>query len=387
MEDGNDRPIAFASRSLSLAEKNYAQMEREALGIIFGVKKFSQYIEGRKFTLVTDNQPLLAIFHPKKGIPTTAAARLVRWAVTLSGYQYDIVYRKTQSHANADALSRLPLKCKSEEEIATSYHVDILETIPVTSAELKEGTRKDKELVQVLEMCRHGWNCIDNDSELKPYFNRKDELGLYDGCIMWGERMVIPMKLRKRVLSDLHEGHLGIVKMKAVARSLIWWPGIDKEIEELAKSCSGCQEVQHNPTVVSPHPWEYPSRPWKRIHVDFAGPFLKHMFMIVVDAHSKWPEVVPMNSTTTEKTIEVLRDMFSRYGLPEQLVSDNGPQFASDEFGVFLRKNNVKHLRGAPYHPATNGQAERFVQTFKNAMKASKDDGILRSSIFSTVFK
>ena len=124
------------------------------------------------------------------------------------------------------------------------------------------------------------------------------------------------------------------------------------------------------------HPWLWPSKPWARIHLDFAGPFLGRMFLIVVDAHSKWPEVVEMSSTTTTNTIVVLRRLFSAYGLPEQMVSDNGPQFTSAEFADFCRVNGIKHIRTSPYHPSSNGLAERFVQSFKLAMKKSEKDGL-----------
>ena len=337
MEDGNEKPIAFASRSLSVVEKNYAQIEREALGIIFGVKKFNQYLEGHKFTLITDNQQLVAIFHPRKGIPATAAAGLVRWAVTLSGYNYDIVYCNTPLHANADALSRLPLKSESHSETASTFNVSVMETLPVTSAELREATRKDSVLVQVIENARIGWrDSSEINPEIKPYFSRKSELGLFSGCVVWGERVVIPEKLRNRILNDLHEGHLGMVKMKGLARSYVWWPGIDKDIETIAKKCSGCQEIQKKPSKAPLHPWEFLSSPWRRIHIDFSGPFQDNMFLIVVDAHSKWPEVVPMRKTTTDKTINVLRGMFARWGIPHQLVSDNGPQFTSEQFEMFF---------------------------------------------------
>lgn len=95
--------------------------------------------------------------------------------------------------------------------------------------------------------------------------------------------------------------------------------------------------------------------------------------MVVVDAHSKWLEVILMSSTTAEKTIAVLRNLFASYGLPEQLVSDNGPQFTANEFSDFIKANRVKHIRTAPYHPASNGEAERFVQTFKHSLKAGKN--------------
>ncbi|VDI40348.1 Hypothetical predicted protein [Mytilus galloprovincialis] len=105
--------------------------------------------------------------------------------------------------------------------------------------------------------------------------------------------------------------------MKLLARSYVWWPRIDSEIESLAKSCSGCQKHHRNPKQSPLHPWEWPSSPWKRIHIDFAGPFIDHMFLIVIDAHSKWPEVIPMKSTTSTQTIRVLRTIFARAGLPE----------------------------------------------------------------------
>ena len=118
----------------------------------------------------------------------------------------------------------------------------------------------------------------------------------------------------------------------------------------------------------------WPDGPWKRIHVDFAGPFQGSMFMVIVDAHSKWLEVIPMSTTTTEKTLDVLRSMFARYGIPEQLVMDNGPQFTASEFELCMKANGVKHIKTSPYHPSSNGEAERFVQVFKHALKAGKDD-------------
>ncbi len=225
---------------------------------------------------------------------------------------------------------------------------------------------------QVMEMVTTGrfLNVTNANNMLAPYVNRKDELTTQQGCLMWGWRVVIPPKLRSRVLAELHTGHPGVVRMKAVARSYVWWPGIDIQVEQLAKTCQTCQQTQKAPGPS--HPWKWPESPWQRIHVDFAGPFEGHMYLVVVEAHSKWPEVCVMDSTTSTKTIQVLRTLFSRYGLPEVLVSDNGPQFTSEEFQKFLKANGVKHARSAPFHPATNGLAERMVQTVKRALCCSK---------------
>ncbi|XP_039602164.1 uncharacterized protein K02A2.6-like [Polypterus senegalus] len=176
------------------------------------------------------------------------------------------------------------------------------------------------------------------------------------------------------VLEELHKGHLGVVKMKALARSFVWWPGIDEDIEKIAQQCSGCQMVQNEPERAPLHPWEWPTLPWQRLHIDFAGPFMATTFLVVVDACSKWPEVFTMSSTTTSHTIEVLRDLFARTGVPQQLVSDNGPQFTATDFQVFLHKNGIRHITSAPWHPATNGQAERFVQNLKRALRAMTNE-------------
>ena len=375
--DGSEKPIAFASRTLSKSQKNYAQLEKEALALVFGVRRFHQYLYGRNFTLVTDHKPLTTILGPKKGIPPLAAARLQRWALLLSAYRYDIEFKPTGKHGNADGLSRLPVEIPSENEERTDvevFNVAQIDALPVTAQQLGKATRSDPILSKVWRYTRTKWP--DKMKEcLKPYWNRRNELTIEGSCVMWGIRVVIPRKLQSQVLEELHRDHPGIVRMKSIARSHMWWPGIDKQLEEASKSCVRCQAIKSKPAVAPLHPWLWPSRPWQRIHVDFAGPFKGKMFFIVVDGHSKWPEVIEMKSTTSEKTIEILRQLFACYGLPEQLVSDNGTQFTSDEFARFTKANGIKHIRTTPYHPSSNGLAERFVQTFKRAMTAGQHDG------------
>ena len=162
--------------------------------------------------------------------------------------------------------------------------------------------------------------------------------------------MLVPDKLRAKLLKELHSDHPGIIRMKSVARSYFWWPGLDKAIEELAKSCQSCQAFKHAPAAAPLHPWVWPTKPWQRVHVDFAGPFQGSMLLVAVDAHSKWPEVFTMTSTTAEKTIEVLRHLFAAYGIPEQIVTDNSPQFTAEEFATFMKRNGVKH----PHHSVSS---------------------------------
>ena len=149
--------------------------------------------------------------------------------------------------------------------------------------------------------------------------------------------------------------------MKAIARSFVWWPNLDKDIEEKIKLCTPCQAVRNSPPVAPLHPWNWPTRPWSRIHLDFCTTEGKD-FLVVIDSHSKWLEVFAMSSTTAERTIDELRLLFASYGMPEQVVTDNGPQFISSDFKNFLRSNGIKPTLTTPYHAPSNGAAERFVQ-------------------------
>lgn len=375
---GEERPIAYASRTLNKAEQNYSQLDKEALSITWGVKKFFNYVCGRSFTLVTDHQPLKYIFSPTRAIPAMSAARQQRYALFLSGFNYTIEYRNSKANANADGLSRLPLPvtCSQKETEAADdiFYNEIMDSLPVSATSVAKESRRDpliSKIIHFVETCN--WP-DDIDESIRPFFNKRNELVVQQNCLLWGYRLIPPETLRKKILNMLHEGHLGIVKMKNIARGYFWWPALDKEIESVTKSCSGCATSQPDPLKAPLHPWQWPEKPWQRIHVDYAGPLMNCMFLVVVDAHTKWAEIIPTSKATSTSTIHILSNLFSRFGLPEHIVSDNGAQFTSNEFNAFVKSNGVKHTFSAPYHPATNGLAERMVKTFKQAMKAAKSD-------------
>ncbi len=225
MQDGTERPIAFASRTLTKTEQNYSQIGKEALALVWEVKKFHLYLFGRHFTLVTDHEQLIAIFNPKKGIPAMTVARLQRYALFLAGFEYSIEYKNTSQHGNADGLSRLPLKERENTELIDSaevFQVSQVEMLPVSAEMIRRETQRDPTLSQVLEHVRLGWKPV-NTKALEPFYRLKEEITDQDRCLMWGSRVIIPPELQKRVLDELHEGHLGIVKMKVLARSYMWW--------------------------------------------------------------------------------------------------------------------------------------------------------------------
>ena len=244
----------------------------------------------------------------------------------------------------------------------------------VNSTMVAMETKKDPVLSKVLDFTKNGWP-EKPPPELQPYHTRRLELSHEDGILLWDTRVVIPESLRDILLKDLHAEHFGIVKMKQLARKYLWWPKLDKEIEETVKSCTACQEEAKSPNASQQASWSWPGGPWKRIHIDYAGPFLGKMFLVVVDAYSKYLEIVPMYNATSTTTITALRHIFSNFGLPEHIVSDNGSQFTSEEFQEFLNDNNIQHTTTARGHPATNGLAERYVGNFKDKLKKMGDSG------------
>ena len=318
------RPIGFMSRMLTSAETNYSQLDKEGLAVMFGIQRFHKYLYGRKFVICTDHKPLLSLFNEMKAVPQMASPRIQRWAVTLRTYEYEIVYEPGKHHSNADALSRLPLpqpfpKREQEERVLMMEEVAL-----VSAKEMSQWTRKDPVLSRVWQFIQQGWPSQHSNPAFQVYVVRKTELSVQDGCVLWGSRVVVPPPGREALLGQLHNAHPGITRMKALARSYFWWPKLDADIDSVVKRCSTCQEHHSLPASASLHPWEWPSKPWQRLHIDHAGPFMGHMFLILMDAYSKWMDAYPVHSATSSSTIECLWKSFSNHGLPEMIVSDNG---------------------------------------------------------------
>ncbi len=371
MEDGSEKPLGYVSRTLTKAEKNYSQLEKEGLSCIFGIRRFHSYLFGHRFQLITDHKPLLGLLKEDQATSQHASARIKRWSLFLAAYEYTLTFRNTEAHANADALSRLPLPEEPDPSTTPPEVVllmEYLDDLPVTANDIRHETRKDPILSKVHQYLRVGWP-KERDKELERFSSKRIELSIQDDCILWGSRVVVPQKGQDAIIQELHEGHPGMSKMKALARMYVWWPGIDADIERSVRRCRSCQEVRSSPPLAPLNPWKWPSRPWSRIHLDFAGPFENRMFLVIIDAHSKWIESFPTKNATSTVVIDCLRSLFARFGIPNTVVSDNGTCFVSSEFEAYLKSNGIKHNTSAPYHPASNGLAERAVQIVKRGLK------------------
>ncbi|XP_031332533.1 uncharacterized protein K02A2.6-like [Photinus pyralis] len=368
--DGSERPICFASQTLTTVQQKYAQIDKEAYSIVYGVKKFFYYLFGRNFTLYTDHKPLVHIFSPVASLPSLTATRMQHYALFLQGFKYNIKYKNTTKHANADAMSRLPTKSTDNYlyDEPDAFEINQIETLPIKLQELAKATERDNALIPLLKGLQSG-----TEVDKKFRFNvDQSEFTLQSGSIFRQHRVVVPKTLQYKILQELHATHFGVAKMKALARSYVWWAGISDDIEAIVKNCVNCQKHKNDPVKVQVHPWEPASAPFDRVHVDFAGPFYNRYYFILVDAYTRWPEIHVVKDMTTTNTIALCRKIFTTFGIPRTLVSDNGSTFTSYEFKRFLQENGIIHKLSAPYHPSTNGLAERYVQSFKQALRAMK---------------
>uniref|UniRef100_A0A5S6QYG5 RNA-directed DNA polymerase n=1 Tax=Trichuris muris TaxID=70415 RepID=A0A5S6QYG5_TRIMR len=249
LPDGREAPVAFHSRTLATAERNYAQIDKEALSIIAGIKKFHNHIYGRPFEVKTNHKPLLGLLGKSAQTPTGLSPRMTRWSIMLSAYDYNLVYVPGKQIGNADALSRLPQQV-NVTDVPPPLEVLLLESMPdppVTAEQIAEMSGKDAVLSKVRSWVANGWPANVAADEFKVYWRRKNELSLHKGCVLRGCCVVVPAQLRRRILELLHAGHPGIARMKCLARSYVWWPKVDQEIEASVRSCSQCQESRKDP--------------------------------------------------------------------------------------------------------------------------------------------
>ena len=357
---GETRVILYVSRTLTSIERKYSQTEKEALSIVWACERLHMYLIGIEFELLTDHKPLQFIFSPN----SKPCARVERWMLRLQPYKYKV--RHYPGHTNiADALSRLVPETSVPKGkcdfLNTEEYVKWVATeatpIAMSTKTIEQESKNDKELKEIQILLRTGrWHELSN----KSYLPIKHELASLGYLVLRGTRILVPKTLREDILSLGHEGHPGIVLMKQRLRSKVWWPGIDKEIENFCKSCYGCQVASQ--VTTKPEPMsrrELPSQPWEHLSADFLGPLPSgENFLVIVDYYSRWIEVFIMKTTTSEKIINCLDSIFCVHGFPVSLQTDNAHNFNSKELNDYLMDLNIEHRNTTPYWPQANGEVE-----------------------------
>lgn len=368
------KTVAFASRSLTEAERKYSTGEKEALAILWACEKWHIYLWGRQFTVQTDHQALVTLMSTQgTGV---RPHRISRWTAKLFNYNFLMEYRKGSDNIVADALSRLPV---SDTEGGTIWKEEVVSIVcaSLDQKDFQDATSTDHVLSRVIAYISSTWPPQDQlPPEFQPYYVVRDQLSEIDGLLFQGERIVVPSRLRDHVITVGHETHQGITRTTSLIKELYWWPHINQHIKQFVQNCTVCQATD-KPAKASPaplQPVEFPSRPWTKLGVDLVGPFEcapanERFFITLVDYHSKWPEAAAVHNVTTASVIDFLRSIFAREGLPEEITTDNGPQFTSREFAEFLKMHGIRHVKSSLYHPQSNGQVERFNRVLKSIIQ------------------
>ncbi|CAF1064638.1 unnamed protein product [Brachionus calyciflorus] len=362
--------IMYASHSLTKVEQRYSQIEREALAVVWACEKFHLYIYAKEFDIITDNKAVELISGNVRSKPK---ARIERWCLRLLPYKF-VIKHKSGAFNIADYMSRNPTE-PADNSTENSLKVNMVSTFGIPKAisrsDLNYGTKEDEQLIEVAKMVQ-ALKYVKIDS-----FERiKTELTLTnDGLILRGNRVVIPNCLQKQVIKITHGGHMGIIKTKQLIRGHVWFPNIDKQVEEMVKKCHKCQ-INSDLTKFEPIcPSEMPDAPWVLASIDFYGPLKcgKYLLALVCE-YSRFPIVKVISRTTCDVVISALNEIFSIFGLPEAVKSDNGPPFNSYKFKQFSLEQGFIHKKITPLWPISNdweGELTEFLRNYRDTPHSS----------------
>lgn len=380
------KPVSFGSRSLTSAETQYAQVEKELLSVYVAVTKYHNLLYGRKFVVYNDSKPIESVM--KKPIDKIMSPRLQRLRLKLLKYDITIKYRPGNKMVVADLLSRTKYSHEQNEIGLMSHNrVGLVNTVDVVvqnelaisedkKIEFRKATLTDPALSVICNYYVEGWpDKRQVPEQVKVFYNKRFDLFVSDGLVFLNDKIVVPYSLRPSMLKLLHSNHFGIDKTKSRAREVMYWPNITADIENLVINCQSCNKYMNAQVKETLHSHEVPDLPFSKLAMDIAeiGP---NIYLIVVDYFSKWIECVSMNAKTTSEVIRHLKTIFTTHGIPVQVVADNNP-FGSFQFKQFAQEWGFDVINTSPLYPRSNGQVERSVQVMKKMLKKcsdSKDD-------------
>ena len=390
--EGNERIVAMCSRSLTASETRYSNIERECLGVQYGLEKFEYYLMGRHTLLGTDHAPPADI---QKNI-AEAPARLQRMLLRCLKFDVEIVYKPGPTIPVADALSRVcvPTQAnpnKSHQQNSTSttkentdqHEVRFVEGVehPVDLQRIKEAASRDVTYNMLKNTVYRGWpdQRKDCQEELFEFWNFRCDLVLDDGLVLKGNRIVIPEALRRDVLTSLHTGHQGETKTVLLAKESVFWPGVTNEIKKMIQSCATCVKYQHaQPSMPIMQP-ELPTRPMQKLGTDIFD-YKGGKYLIVVDYYSRFPIIRKLENITASTVSTKFTSIILEHGMPTEIIADFGTQYTSAEFRKRCKDCGIKLTFSAPHHHQANSVAERSVGTIKQLWKKADESGQCRGT-------
>lgn len=369
------KPIEFALKSLKPSERKWAQIEKEALAVLYDLERFDQYTYGRKVIIQNDHKPLETIL--KKPL-SQAPKRLQDIIMKLLRYDVEFQFMKGTDLVIADTLSRAYVEMGSNDETERLRicEVSVFEEFPdARIIEIREASKNDSVLQSLIEVIVNGWPKKDEiNPNLMPYFSFRDTLSHEHGIILKGEAVLIPKSLRENIKMRLHSAHLGFDSMMRRARGTIFWPGMAAEIKQMIEKCEQCQKLKPRNQRETLRQHSDGNGPWDKVGTDLFE-IKGRNFLLVIDYYSNFIEVDQLSTTTSKQVIEKLKKQFARLGIPRYIVSDGGPQYSSEEFKAFVREWGIIHHITSPNHPSSNGKAEAGVKMIKNMMIKSLESG------------
>ena len=371
------QPVAYASRALTDTETRYAQIEKELLAIVFACDRFDPYIYGRDLVSVeSDHQPLEAIM--KKPL-NDAPKRLQRMLLRLQKYPVCVHYKRGSQMYLADTLSRAYLPHQeSTVEVKELEYISHAESLAWASDDLqrlKQASAQDVALQELSQVIRQGWppsktRVLD---AARPYFNFRDQMTVQDDLVFKGARVVIPATLRREMMNKCHETHIGIEGCLRRARESMYWPRMTSDIKDHISKCDVCLAHQNAPQKETLHQHQIIDRPWAKVGADLCD-LSGRTLLVVCDYFSGFVEVEWLQTTTSNAVSKAMKVLFARYGIPNILVSDNGPQFAAAEFAAFANRWGFHHVTSSPRYPQSNGKVENAVKTVKRLFTKCQED-------------
>ena len=396
----NGQPVAFISRALTKTEQTYAQIEKECLAIVFACERFNHYIHGRDLvTVQTDHNPLVPIF--KKPL-LSAPKRLQRMLLRLQKYNVKLEYLQGSKMYIADMLSRAFLRndtnrqlpeyqifqlkeesafFKGIEQINQADHVNVSRG---TEEAIRSETKKDEMLQALTNHTLKGWpeHRDEVPESVRSCWPFRDEINVQNGIVFKGMRMIVPLALRKKMMKRAHDSHQGAEASIRRAQDVIFWPGMAKEIRELVSQCNVCNSYlskqQKEPLMTH----KIPSRPWQMIGQDIFTLQRKN-YLITVDYYSDFWEVNELVGGGSEEVVKCTKDHFARHGIPDSVITDNGPHFRGAEYDKFAKEWEFQHVTSSPYHSQSNGKAESAVKIAKTLMKKASNASDVQLAILN----
>lgn len=369
-QDGSRSVVSYASRTLNSSERNYAQIEKEALALVWALHKFKDFVIGIEVILETDHKPLLQILQTKPLDDLTP--RLLRFRLQIMRYSYKIVYVPGKKLVVADALSRAPLKETEPETLnfsIGSIKSEFNQDYKLNKVREEQNKCKICSLLKIYTL--NSWpNKNKIPKEMLLYYQYRFNFSVQDGFLLYSNRLVIPAALQKETLYEIHEGHLGVTKCRERAKQSVWWLGLSTQIKNIVENCPKCIQERINskePLQVE----ELPKRAWQQVGIDL---FMHNSkwYVLIIDYYSRYLDIFQLHDLSENTIIKHCKETFSRFGVPEVVRTDCGTQFKS-KFVEFSKKYNFRHITSSPYYAQSNGCAEAGVKVAKNLLKKNED--------------